>query len=403
MEGMIGIGITSFNRNKILKETVSKIKQFTKSPYKLVIVDDGSVTPVEGADYRFKTSQGTPIANNKCIELLEGCEHLFLFDDDCFVIKEGWELAYINSGVKHLNYSFKYKYEVVKGVRHLENPNGCMMYIHRDVINNIGGFDVGFIKYGYWHGSYSMRAFNVGLIPHPFMDIVGSEDYLYCLDQDPKTHKTASPTRSLYLRKNKKRYFEKIDSTEYIDYIEKKDVKVWYSNPYSSSKNIGKALNDFCGLVPDGDWICLQDGDICYLTSDWGRQIEDTLKEHSDKFGLIGCMTNRLGRPIQRIGEMDNDHDMMKHYETAKTMALEHYAEVEDITKKKYIAGMFMLFPKSVWNKVKFRENNIAFDDHFSNDVRKKGYKLGLMKGLYVYHLYRAWSDNPTKERAHLL
>ena len=399
---MVGIGITTFNRNIQLIYTLARIKKYTPKNVKIVIVDDGSTVPVQNATFRFEKNQGAPIAKNKCLELLEDCEHIFLFDDDTYPIAKGWEQAYINAGIKHLNYSFKYSYEIVNGLRHLENPNGCMMYIHRSVINNIGGFDTGFIKYGYWHGAYSNRAFNVGLIPHPFIDIQNSEDYIYCLDQKPQQHKTSTVNRSLFLQQNKRRYNAKIGSTDYIDYIQEKKIKVWYSNPFSTEKNIGKALNEFCANVPDNDWICLQDGDMMYLTSDWGVQIEQAIKQHGDKFGLIGCMTNRLGRDIQRIGAMDNDHDVLKHYEIAVKLAKENYGQVEDITKKKYIAGMFMLFPKSVWNKVKFKENNIAFDDHFSNDVRKKGYKLGIMKGLYVYHAYRIWSDDPSRDRNHL-
>lgn len=217
MEG-IGIGITCFNRNKTLSSTIAKIKQFTKSPFKLVVVDDGSKIPVVGSNFRFEKNQGAPIAKNKCLELLEGCEHIFLFDDDCYPIKEGWELAYINSGVKHLNYTFKYPFETVNGVRHLQNPNGCMMYIHRDVIDKIGGFDTGFVKYGYWHGAYSNRVYNSGLIPHPFIDIENSKDYIYCLDQNPKAHKTSTTNRGQYLRKNKIRYFDKLYSNEYLEY-----------------------------------------------------------------------------------------------------------------------------------------------------------------------------------------
>ena len=88
---MIGIGITTYNRERILKSTIENIKKFTKSKYKLVIVDDGSVTSVKDATYRFNTNQGSPVSKNKCIELLEGCEHIFLFDDDTYPIKEGWE------------------------------------------------------------------------------------------------------------------------------------------------------------------------------------------------------------------------------------------------------------------------------------------------------------------------
>lgn len=398
----IGIGITTFNRNRLIQTTISKIKEFTKVPFKLVIVDDGSKVPLENATYRFKFNQGSPIAKNKCLELLDDCEHIFLFDDDTYPIKEGWHDAYINSDVKHLNYTFKYPFELVNGVRHLQNPNGCMMYIHNSVLNIIGGYDTGFIKYGYWHGSFSNRVYNAGLIPHPFIDIIDSKDYLYCLDQNPQTHRTATSEKGRYLSANKKRYFEKINSLDFINYKQSNSCKVWYSNPYNTEKNIGKALNEFCELVPDGDWICLQDGDIAYLTPTWGKQIEDAIKKHGKDFGLIGCMTNRLGRDIQRIGNLEDDHNMLKHYEIAVDLEKNHYAEIEDITDKKYIAGMFMLFPKSVWNECKFSENNIAFDDAFSKLVARKGYKLGLMKGLYVYHLYRVWSTNPSKDRTHL-
>ena len=396
---MIGIGICTFNRNKILNETISKIRQFTSLPYKLVIVDDGSPISAKQATFRFEKNQGSPIAKNKCLELLDDCEHIFLFDDDTYPIKEGWQQAYIGSGVKHLNYTFKYQHTIVDNMRHLENPNGCMMYIHSSVLKKVGGFDTGFIKYGYWHGAYSNRVFNAGLIPHPFMDLVDSKEYIYCHDQSPG-NRSATLNRSSFIPQNRRRYHEKIDSTEYISY--KGGIKIRYSNPFATDKNIGGALNEFCEVWPDDNWICLQDGDINYIGSDWGEHIEYVIKNHGHKYGLIGCMTNRLGRPIQRLGRLDDNHDMLYHYEVALEEKEKHYGEVEDITHKKYVAGMFMLFPKKVWNEVKFPENNISFDDAFSLGVVKKGYKLGLMKGLYVYHFYRGWSKDPIYDRKHL-
>jgi glycosyltransferase involved in cell wall biosynthesis len=398
----IGIGITTKDRNAQVLDTIERIKQFTNVPYKLVVVDDGSKIPVPHATFRFDVNQGSPIAKNKCLELLEGCDHIFLFDDDTYPIKSGWEQLYIKSGAAHLNYTFKYKFKLVNGLLHFENPNGCMIYLTKEVLQKVGGFDTGFIKYGYWHGAFSNRVFNAGLIPHPFMDVMGSGRHLYCMDQNPKENRTSTPDRGKYLAQNKRRYFEKLDSKEFIPYKKDERIRVFYSNPYSTEKNIGKALNEFCELVPDGSWICLQDGDIAYLTPNWGRQIEDAIRKHGDEFGLIGCVTNRLGRDIQRVGDMNEYHDMLRHAEIGRQKEKENWAEVEDITDKKYIAGMFMLFPKSVWNECKFEENNIAFDDAFSKSVRRKGYKLGLMKGLYVYHLYRIWSENPSKDRQHL-
>ena len=395
----IGIGITTFERPLQISQTLLQIKKHTPRGVKIVVIDDGGRTPVKDATFRYEKNQGAPIAKNKCLELLDDCEHIFLFDDDTYPIKEGWEQEYIDAGIPHLNYTFKYPFELVNGMRHLQNPNGCMMYIHRSVINKVGGFDTGFQKYGYWHGAFSNRVYNAGLIPHPFIDIPDSGKLIYCLDQNGK-NKSATPRRGQFLAQNKRRYFEKLNSKEFIPYRKSEEVRVFYSNPYNAQKNIGKALYECCELVPDDAWICLQDGDMMYLTPDWGIQIEEAIKRHGSKYSLIGCMTNRLARDTQRLSDISDNHDILYHYEIAKEERDSNWAEVKEVTKP--IAGMFMLFPKNVWKSVKFKENDIAFDDTFSRAVKNIGGKFGVMTGLYVYHFYRGWSDNPVKDRKHL-
>lgn len=177
--------------------------------------------------------------------------------------------------------------------------------------------------------------------------------------------------------------------------------KIHYISAYSTEKNFGKAVNDACALIPDTDYICLRDGDSMFLTSSWGKQIEDVIKLHGHKYQLIACLTNRLGRPIQRYkGEFSTNMDIMHHYAIAEQLEREHWAEVEDITAKRRVAGMFMLFPKTLWNTVKFKENTAQFDDIFSTEVVRRGKKLGLMKGLYCFHFYRA-NKNP-RDTSHL-
>lgn len=178
--------------------------------------------------------------------------------------------------------------------------------------------------------------------------------------------------------------------------------KIHFITPCSVDKNFGRAINEQVAIIPDGDWACVMDGDTLFLTPNWVRHVYDVVAKHGDRFGLMGCMTNRLRRSIQRVGEMDNNHDMMRHYGIAKELEAARWAEVEDITRKKFIAGMFMLFPKTVWHKAKFKERNVAFDDAFSLDVIAAGYKIGLMRGLYVYHFYRGWSDSPERDKKHL-
>ena len=40
-------------------------------------------------------------------------------------------------------------------------------------------------------------------------------------------------------------------------------------------------------MANDNDWIVIQDGDIIYLTSDWGARIHKALEMDGDKFGLM--------------------------------------------------------------------------------------------------------------------
>ena len=402
---MIGIAITTYNRNEALEETLRYIKKYLPKNAILEIVDDGSEVVHPEATFAFPENVGTPIAKNKCLELLydKGCEHIFLFDSDCYPIVKGWEKPYIDSIEPHLNFTFKYPFEIKNNHKVLQNPNGCMMYINRCVLDNVGGFDTGFKYYGYWHGAFSNRVFNKELTSAPFIDVIDSEK-LFCSMDEKGTIKSSREDRGMYLSSNKKRYYETLKSKQYHSFRSNSvSPKIHYSNPYSTAKNIGKALNEFCALVPDDDWICLQDGDMMYLTPDWGVQIQEVVNRYGNEFSLIGCLTNRLARNIQVYDWKNYDnHNIEYHYKISERLSKEHFAEVEDITRKKYVAGLFMLFPKSLWNKVKFAENDAGFDDTFSKAVTDNGGKLGLMKGLYVYHSYRIWSKNPRRDRGHL-
>ena len=173
--------------------------------------------------------------------------------------------------------------------------------------------------------------------------------------------------------------------------------------PFATDKNYGGAINEACARFNDDEWILLTDGDVTFLTPDWGKQIADVIQTHGDRYDLYGCVTNRLAQPTQRYkGEFSDNHDMLHHYAIAKELERTLYAEVTDITKHRVIAGMFMLFRKSLWNRIKFKENTLHFDSLFSKEVVRQGGKLGLIEGLYVYHFYRGWSDKPRFEVSHL-
>lgn len=185
------------------------------------------------------------------------------------------------------------------------------------------------------------------------------------------------------------------------EHKKREPITIWYSNPYSVDKNFGKAINDFCKIVPnEDDWIVIQDGDICYLTPDWGRIINDSLQAHGNKFGLIGCYTNCLNG-LHQLHENKRviDLGMKEHHLIADKY---NSIEIEELPNTG-VAGFFMAFKKSTWIKVGgFVENNKAFDTIFNNAVRQHKMKIGIMKGLYVYHLYRIWDDGNPASIKHL-
>lgn len=179
-------------------------------------------------------------------------------------------------------------------------------------------------------------------------------------------------------------------------------MKIFYSNPFRSDKNFGKAINDFCELMPDDAWIVIQDGDMMYLTPDWGVIIERAIEEHGDKYDLFGCWTNRLNRKSKQIiGYPSYDNfDIKEHYHVAEGLAKNQGSTITDTD---LVAGMFMAFKKSTWKKVGgFLENSKAFDTFFSKAVKDSGGKIGLVDQLYVFHLYRPWAKDPSTDSKHL-
>jgi hypothetical protein len=189
----IGIGITTHNRSTLSK-TLQMCKRFTPSA-KIVVVDDASTLQVV-SDFRFNENVGIAKAKNKCLELLEDCEHIFLFDDDTYPIIKGWERYYIEAyektGNAHLCFTFDHlkggtkngniKQGIVNGLNYFNNPCGCMMFINKEVLKCVGGFSSQYLRYGYEHLGWSWRIHNAGFTFKPFLDVPNSLNLFYSLD-----------------------------------------------------------------------------------------------------------------------------------------------------------------------------------------------------------------------------
>lgn len=174
----IGIGITTTpNRKAVLAEALEYWRNFTPQ----------GVVAYVNVDEKM---EGVAKAKNACLNQLQHCDHIFLFDDDCYPIADGWWQPYIDSGIYHLMYQFNLPGKPLKELYRddkivaYDKTRGAMLYVTKEVLKTVGGFDTRYGIAGFEHPDYTTRIHNAGLTVHRAADVVGSDKLLYCLDQD---------------------------------------------------------------------------------------------------------------------------------------------------------------------------------------------------------------------------
>jgi len=169
--------------------------------------------------------------------------------------------------------------------------------------------------------------------------------------------------------------------------------------PYSTEKNLGKAYNNSVNLIPDGDWVCVTDYDVMFLTPDCGVILQEYVNKYPDT-GIFTCLTNRI-HPLandQLLNTVSENTDIKYHISLANEQKKQLY-QVKDINHP--ISGFLMMFSKETWKKSKFTEDKkcLGVDNFFSQSVLK--FKpIRVMLGLYVWHTYRI---NNITDKSHLL
>lgn len=177
---------------------------------------------------------------------------------------------------------------------------------------------------------------------------------------------------------------------------------IHYISPYSLDKNIGGAINAAISQLnaDPNDWIIHVDQDVCFLRPDTKAQIAEILS--STDYDVLGCLTNRLAARHQLyMGEFNSSSDMMEHIAIANHCHTTAYGNVLPCYDN--LAACLMAFKVSTWSKLGgFKEHSLRFDSEFTDKVLRSGGSLGIMKGVYVFHLYRMWSNNPIWDISHL-
>ena len=190
----IAICITTRNRPNLLKESLVNWLEFKPTNSDVYVVDDASDIDHRMWGYRFETQQGIAKAKNKCIELAEGYDYVFLCDDDVYPKVQGWEKHYIESGLNHMALTFEKNHKGVhyspsvrkngewEGYPTYDAPNGCMLFLTNKAIETAGGMRPEFWIWGFEHVEYSQRIHLLGLTPHPYIDVPNSLELFHVCD-----------------------------------------------------------------------------------------------------------------------------------------------------------------------------------------------------------------------------
>lgn len=197
----IGVGITTRNRTQCLELSIEQIKKHWPKDMLLnvVVVDDNSATIYQHDETKnIYNLQRLGIAKSKniCIKELSHCDYIFLIDDDVVVIKDGWVDFFIDAHKRTGNHHFLYmkdmkdpmrtmKINEASGIEIFNNCNGCFMFLTKEVIEKVGGFNKNYEYYGFEHAGYTDRIHKAGLTPYgKYLCVKGTGDYIYAMDLD---------------------------------------------------------------------------------------------------------------------------------------------------------------------------------------------------------------------------
>lgn len=169
----IGIGYITYKRPEHIKFCIEQVEKYTHGQdYKLYVHNDEI------------NRGGIAYGKNMCLQNLSDCDYVFLFDDDCFPIKEGWVDYFINSGYEHALYMNDKYQPVYHGEKHVSYflCSGVFMFMTRKAINAVGFFNSEYSLYGFEHAAYSHRINKAGLTPAKYLTLNDTKVYIYSLD-----------------------------------------------------------------------------------------------------------------------------------------------------------------------------------------------------------------------------
>ena len=208
----IGIGVTSYNRPECLKECLQHICDYSdvgaldgmsKKDYWFGRTSDGKDITIYAATDTDEDRRGVAFRKNECLRALKDCDYVFLFDDDCFPIKDGWVDFFIDRNDPHLLFlNGDLHAYILQTTESYRNCGGVFMYMTKECIEKVGAFNEKFGTWGFEHAEYSKRIASVYNLEYAYNCKRGTDNYLYAHDYSNRFNHKSSISNE-----DKQRYF----------------------------------------------------------------------------------------------------------------------------------------------------------------------------------------------------
>jgi hypothetical protein len=161
---------------------------------------------------------------------------------------------------------------------------------------------------------------------------------------------------------------------------------------YDRKGNLGAAYNAFMEGLPKEAWACFLDHDAMFTTRSWHDQISAAITREPKAIFTAVC--NRIGNGVQLAPKVDpNNHDIHYHRKLGQRLLADK--TLQDVTKGPLLSGVLIVISKAAWTKLGgFKPGFLGVDNQMHLDARRAGYKVLIIRGLYLYHWYRAHGDD---------
>jgi hypothetical protein len=199
----IGIGVTTTpNRKEYIETWIENFEKVKPTNYHLHIHED--------VNYK-----GVAYSKNQNLKTLQDCDYIFLFDDDCYPIKDGWADYFINSKQKHLLFLNKSHNKIIvhDEVEIYNDCGGVFMFLTKEVLNKVGYINSDYGQYGFEHAGYSNRIYRAGFTFAPYQQLKNTKEYLFAMDYNIE-HKSSihEYKKAKLIEENRKVFINELQS-----------------------------------------------------------------------------------------------------------------------------------------------------------------------------------------------